>query len=157
MIRSKWIISIFRPKLYQVSRQHPPKETLTSAFSQRNTYFSTSQVQTNFSTARMWTLMLATAALASLACCEPIPDAKANQEFDRLLASAAVGNLTPNANVKNYAPYTRKTLLDRYLENPGELVKFLAYFVVINSLHLIRSILQTNSYKLNIFQILFSH
>ena len=89
--------------------------------------------------------MLATAAFASLA----IPDAKANQEFDRLLASAAVGNLTPNANVKNYAPYTKKTLLDRYLENPGKLAKLLAYFVVLNSLHLIRSILQTNSYKLN--------
>ena len=94
--------------------------------------------------------MLATVALAGLACCKPIPEAKANQEFDRLLASASVGNLTQNTNLKNVDPYMpKKTLLDRYLENPGKLAKFLAYFVVINSLHLIRSILQTNSYKLN--------
>ena len=99
---------------------------------------------------RMWTLLFAFAALASLGCCEPLPDAKANQEFDRLLAAASVGNLTPNANLKNVDPYMpKKTLLDRYLENPGKLAKFLAYFVVINSLHLIRSILQTNCYKLN--------
>ena len=94
--------------------------------------------------------MLATVGLAGLACCGPIPEAKANQEFDRMLASASVGNLTQNTNLKNVDPYMpKKTLLDRYLENPGKLAKLLAYFVVINSLHLIRSILQTNSYKLN--------
>ena len=80
----------------------------------------------------MLNLMLVTAAFSSLA----IPDAKANQELNRLLASAAVGNLTPNANLKNVDPYMpKKTLLDRYLENPGKLGKLLAYFVVINSLH----------------------
>ena len=77
----------------------------------------------------MWTLLLQVWAVASLGCCEPLPDAKANQEFDRLLSLAASGNLTPSANVPNYAPYTRKTLLDKYLENPGKLIKFLAYFV----------------------------
>ena len=77
----------------------------------------------------MWTLLFAVAILANLGCCEPLPDAKANQEFDRLLSLAASGNLTPSANVPNYAPYTRQTLLDKYLENPGKLIKLLAYFV----------------------------
>ena len=114
-----------------------PQETHTSAFSQRNTvlqHFTSSYISQLANWAqtispqltKMWTLLVAVAILANC-CCEPLPDA--NQEFDRLLSLAASGNLTPSANVPNYAPYTRQTLLDKYLENPGKLIKFLAYFV----------------------------
>jgi hypothetical protein len=70
----------------------------------------------------MWTLasLVVMAFIANLHS-EPIP----NSEFDRLLALAAHGNLTPAADLPQYAPYNR-TLLDKYLQNPG---KFLAYFV----------------------------
>ena len=100
-----------------------------STASPQTTLSLTSPAQQTSQLSRMWTLLFAFAALSSLGCCEPLPDPKANQEFDRLLSLAASGNLTPSANVPNYAPYTMKTLLDRYLENPGKLIKFLAYFV----------------------------
>ena len=58
--------------------------------------------------------------------CKPLPDA--NKEFDRLSALPALGNLTPAADLPQYAPYNR-TLLDKYLQNPGKLTKFLAYFI----------------------------
>jgi hypothetical protein len=76
----------------------------------------------------MWTLatLVAMAFLANFYC-EPLPDA--NKEFDRLLSLAASGNLTPSANLPEYAPYTRQTLLDKYLQNPGKLMELLAYFV----------------------------
>ena len=76
----------------------------------------------------MWTLatLVAPAFLANFYC-EPLPDA--NKEFDRLLSLAASGNLTPSANLPEYAPYTRQTLLDKYLQNPGKLMELLAYFV----------------------------
>ena len=68
---------------------------------------------------------------------EPIP----NSEFDRLLALASHGNLTAAPDIPQYSPYNR-TLLDKYLQNPGE---YLAYFVL--SILCIRSILQTNNLK----------
>ena len=58
--------------------------------------------------------------------CKPLPDA--NKEFDRLLALAAFGNLTPSSNLPEYAPYNR-TLLDKYLQNPGKLTELLVYLV----------------------------
>ena len=72
----------------------------------------------------MWTLASASlvvmAFIANLHS-KPIP----NSEFDLLLALAAHGNLTPAADLPQYAPFNR-TLLDKHLQNPG---KFLAYFV----------------------------
>lgn len=66
--------------------------------------------------------MLATLCLARMTLCTPIPVAEANQEFDRILASASVGNLTQNPSIKNVDPYKpTKTVLDRYLGNPGKI------------------------------------
>ena len=60
----------------------------------------------------MWTLatLVVMAFIVNLHS-EPIPDA--NSEFNRLLALAAHGNLTPAADLPQYAPYNR-TLLDKY-------------------------------------------
>jgi hypothetical protein len=120
MIRSNINHIHFQAQTIPSQSPASPQETHTSAFSQRNT------VLQHFPSSNMWTLLLAVAILANC-CCEPLPDA--NKEFDRLLLLAASGNLTPSANLPDYAPYTKQTLLDKYLQNPGKLMKFLAYFV----------------------------
>ena len=62
-----------------------------------------------------WTLLIATVLWVI---CGPIPEP--NEEFNRILHAASIGNLSQNKNVKDVDPYVpKKTLLDRYLENPG--------------------------------------
>ena len=71
-----------------------------------------------------------------------VPHALPNDEFNRLLLQAAEGNLTQDKSVKPVAPYHHeKTLLDRFMENPG---KKLAYSACYTILHIFQIILFAN-------------